>query len=355
MSKPTGVTSKVFTSNVSSTKDFGNTLQSNNIYNRSDIKWYSKYNRFGCIDPYNSVTTTREYLFFTKPDLHICEPGTMNLNPELKGYPFFVDLLQRYPDVIKQLQSSIYRPKTTDSNVIMTLLSNSVKNTLDLPGISASSVDTGTNIFGTSIDYRGDGYISDEKHTFSLEFEDTRYLELYHLFKAYEEYERLKRIGVVTPPNVGNATKSKSGYAYSKYIQNKELHDMFGIYKFVVDEDYENIIYYAYLCGVDFESVPRDSFSDMKVDGGLRYSVSFKAAFVEDMTPEIIYDFNKLIMDNMIVPKTYLPIYDSNNDSVDGRWSTVPIIELARKSNYAPGVWLGPNNMDHHYKLKWRI
>ena len=110
---------------------------------------------------------------------------------------------------------------------------------------------------------------------------------------------------------------------------------MFGIYKFVVDEDYENIIYYAYLCGVDFESVPRDSFSDMKVDGGLRYSVSFKAAFVEDMTPEIIYD--------------------SNNDSLDGRWATVPIIELARKSNYAPGVWLGPNNMDHHYKLKWRI
>ena len=93
----------------------------------------------------------------------------------------------------------------------------------------------------------------------------------------------------------------------------------------------------------------------MKVDGGLRYSVGFKAAFVEDMTPEIIYDFNKLIMDNMIVPKTYLPIYDSNNDSVDGRWATVPIIELARKSNYAPGVWLGPNNMDHHYKLKWRI
>ena len=354
MAKTTGVASGTFSRDITNISDFGPVLQSNNIYNRSDIQWYSKYNRFGCIDPYNGVTTTREYLFFTKPDLHICEPGTMTLNPELKGYKFFDDLLHRHPDVVKQLQSSIYSPKTSGSNVFMTLLSNSVKNTLDLPGVSASSIDTAVNIFGTSIEYRGDGYTSDEKHTFNLEFEDTRYLELYHLFKAYEEYERLKRIGVVTPPD-GNASKSKSKHFYTKYTQNRELHDLFGIYKFVVDEDFETIIYYAYLCGVDIETVPRDSFSDMKVDGGLRYSVGFKAAFVEDMNPEILYDFNKLIKDNMIVPTTNLPIYNSATSSVDGRWATVPIIEMKRKTDYAAGVWLGPSNMEYEYKLRWRI
>lgn len=51
------------TTDLSNTKDFGLVMQSNNIYNRTDIKWYDKYNRFGVIDPYNAVTTTKEYLF----------------------------------------------------------------------------------------------------------------------------------------------------------------------------------------------------------------------------------------------------------------------------------------------------
>ncbi len=355
MKSTSGVKSGAFTQNISSEKDFGRVLQANNIYNRSDIKWYDRYNRFGVLDPYNAVTNTKEHLFFTKPDLHICEPGTMNLNPELKSYSFFVDLLNRYPDVVKQLQSSIYSSKTSEKNVFMTVLSNSVKNTLDLPNIQASTIETATNIYGTSIDYRGEGYTSDEKASFSLEFEDSKYLELYHLFKAYEEYERLKHMGIITPPNVDNVKLSKSGYAYSKYIRDRNLHDQFSIFKFILDEDYETIMYYAHLCGVFIETVPRDSFSDIKTEGGLTYSVSFKANFVEDMNPAILYDFNRIISDNMVVPDTELPIYDSKNDSVDGRWAKVPYISKKLKSDYGAGVWLGPSGMKYDYKLKWRL
>ena len=231
----------------------------------------------------------------------------------------------------------------------MTVLSNSVKNTLDLPGITAGNIETGVNIYGSSIDYRSDGYLSDEKHSFTLEFEDTKYLELYHLFKAYEEYERLKKFGIVSPPDVENTGK------YTRYHKFRELHDQMAIYKFVLDEDYETIIYYACLYGVYFETVPRDSFSDMKVDGGLRYSISMKAAFVDDMNPQILINFNKLIKDNMIVPTTKLPVYNSQYDSVDGRWASIPLITMKPKANYAAGVWLGPNNMSHNYKLTWRI
>lgn len=352
--KTVGVKSGVFSSDIYNS-DFGHVFQSNNIYNRSDIKWYTKYNRFGVLDPFNGLTTTREYLFFVKPDLHICTPGTMNLNPELENYPFFKDLIKRYPDIVEQLQFSIHSPHNSKQNVFMTVLSNSVKNSLDLPGISANSIDTGTNIYGSSIDYRGDGYLSDEKHSFTLEFEDTRYLEIYALLKAYEEYERLKKIGVVSPPNKGNATVSKSGYAYTDYHRYRELHDQFGIYKFIVDEDYETIVYWAYLCGVYFETIPRDAFSDLKVDGGLRYSVGMKAAFVDDMNPLILQNFNRIIENNMVVPKTKLPVYNQEHDSVDGRWATVPYITMKKKSDYKPGVWLGPSNMQHIYKLTWRI
>lgn len=342
------------TTDLSNTKDFGLVMQSNNIYNRTDIKWYDKYNRFGVIDPYNAVTTTKEYLFFTKPDLHIYEPGTNKLNSELSNYPFWQDLNNRYPKVIEQLQLSRYASKS-QNNVFMTILSNAVKNTLDLPGVSASTIETATNIYGSSINYRGDGYIEDENVTFTLEFEDSKYLEIYHLLKAYEEYERLKKQGIVSPPNVGKNPVSKSGFAYTNYHKNRELHDQFGIYKFVVGEDFETLVYWAYIYGAYFKSVPRDSFSDLKVDGGLRYTVDFGGWLVDDMNPDILLNFNKLIMNHMRVPSRILPIYNTQKHMIDGRWATVPLISMRRREKVSATAWNNPSGMKYDYVLKWRI
>ena len=49
-------------------------LKSNLVYNRQDLQWYSTFNRFGFLDPYNNLSQSKEYLFFTKPDCHIFEP-----------------------------------------------------------------------------------------------------------------------------------------------------------------------------------------------------------------------------------------------------------------------------------------
>lgn len=351
-----GVKSTAFkTTDLHNTGDFGPVMQSNNIYNRSDMQWYDKYNRFGVLDPYNGVTTTKEYLFFTKPDLHIYEPGTNKLNPELSNYPFWQDLNNRYPKIIDQLQLSHYAPNTSSNNVFMTILSNAVKNTLDLPGLSASTIENSTNIYGTTINYRGDGYTEDENMSFTLEFEDTKYLEIYQLLKAYEEYERLKRRGMITPPNVGKAPVSKSGIAYTNYHKYRELHDQFGIYKFVVGEDFETLIYWAYIYGAYFKSVPRDAFSDLKVDGGLRYSVEFGGWLVDDMNPDILINFNKLIRDNMNVPSTNLPVYNTSKHMVDGRWAKVPLISMRKKQNVKATAWTNPTGMQYDYVLKWRV
>lgn len=353
----------IFTGGFCSDKKVKSIMNSNNLYNRSDIEWYTKFNRFGCLDPYNSLTNTREYLFFTKPDLHICEPGTGQMNPELNNNSFFTELFNRYPSVISQLQESAgifgASGEYGDNYPFMNVLSNSVKNTMDMPEISSGMVDNAATLYGTSIEYRGDGFSSDEKHDFSLEFEDTKYLELYHLFKAYEEYERLKNVGLITPPNIDFApVDEESGYCYSYYIKNKVLHDQFAIYKFIVDEDYETIIYYAVAQGVTIKSVPREAFSDIKPDGGLRYSVNFVAQFVFDMEPWILTNFNALINRKMGYDNstpTYLPVYNFNEGRVDGRWAVSPYIVRKLQSDYNPGVWLGPSSMMYDYKLKWRI
>lgn len=355
LERTTAQKSGIFTDDISSMNDMGSVFQSSNIYNRQDIEWYTKFNRFGVLDPYNSLTNTKEYLFFTKPDLHIYTPGTKTLNPQLANEPFFVELQKRYPDVITQLQRSAETGNSFRYPFI-NILSNSVKNTMDLQEIQADEVDTPATIYDTRLSYRGDGFSSDEALEVTLEFEDTKYLELYHFFKAYEEYERLKRIGKVSPPNVSGAPESAEGYNFNSYIENKELHDQFGVYKFIVDEDYETIVYYAYGVGVYPKTVPREAFSDLKLDGGLRYQVPFKIQFLDDMKPYILGQFNELIADSIgsdVAKAKFIEIYNSSTHSVDGRWALAPWI--VKKNRSSAKQWLGPSSMEYEYKLKWRI
>ena len=328
--------------------DMNDVLWANGIYDRSDIQWYSKFKRFGVLDPYNSINKTREYLFFTKPDLNLVIPRTGTLNPELSNQPYFVELLERYPDVIAQLQHS---NGIGDQGPFMAVLSNSVKNTLELDGITSSVIDTPSTIYGTAYNYRGWGFNSDEKKEFSLEFEDTRYLEVYNLIKAYEEYERLKHLGMVTPPNINNDPVI-NGKCFSYYIKNKILHDQFSVYKFIVDEDGETIIYYAKLWGVFFKNVPRDAFSDMNTDGGLKYAVEFEAAFVDDLNPTILTDFNSIVSP-YITNTSDLPIYNKEKRMINGAWAKMPVVAKVTKKNGS--VWDAPNTMKHTYKLKWRV
>lgn len=335
-------------SDIASDNALNSVLQANGLHSKLNMETYSKFNRFGRIDPYNSITGCREYLFFTKPDLHIVEPYSDILNEELKNQPYFVELKERYPDVISQLQES---NGIGDNGPFMALLSNTVNNTLDLQAISSSVIDNPQTIYGTSYNYRGWGYTSDEKVEFSLEFNDTKYLEVYNLFKAYEEYERLKHLGMVTPPNIDGADVV-NGKSFNYYIRNRILHDQFSVYKFIVEDDGKTIIYYAKLWGVFIKSVPRDAFSEIKAENGITYSVDFEAAFIDDMNPVILQDFNKLV--SPYIDKTVdLPIYNSKTRTIDGTWARIPIVLKVLKKNNK--IWNGPSKMNHGYELKWRV
>lgn len=255
-----------------------------NLFTKNEIKTglYNKTFRFGLLNPYGAIASAREYLFFTKPDLHILnmnDDGTlanMNLNSVLADIPFWVDLWNtRRETTIKSLQIS-----SAGSDPFNHLLQNQIASNLDVPGLSSEMIDTPTNMYGVGYSYRGSSEASDDNPEFSLEFKDTRYLDTYMYFKAYEEYETLKHHGVISP----------SKY----YITNKILHDQFAIYKFIVDEDMETIIYYGKMYGVTPKSLPRDVFSNPNFDNGISYSIDFKAAFYEDMKPDILADFNSL-------------------------------------------------------------
>lgn len=339
---------------------FKSLLNSNLIYSRDDIQLYSKFSRFGYLDPYNRLGPTREYLFFVKPDLHIWEPGTIDLNGQLSSYTFFYELNQNYPYVIQMLQKSAgtYGDSKSAKTPFIPILTNSVRSTLDLDDLTADEMESASTMYGSKILYRKHTFSQDENVDFTLEFEDTKYLEIYNLVKAYDQYNRLAQFGIVDPPNIDKQVNS-GGWNYNSYVKNRELHDAMGIYKIIVDGDYETIIYAAYLCGVYIKNVPRSSFSDITSSGDpLKYTISFHAFSVEDQDPAILVDFNNLISTaydtNGEAPGEELPIYDTDMDRINGEWATCPWIVRTYKKNVSDSAWLGSKGMRYKYKLKWR-
>lgn len=300
-----------------SSDDIKALLQSSGIYDRLAVaNSYNLFTRFGIMDPYNEMTTTKEYVFITKPDLNLFQ-GT-GINPSIANNSYLVDMYNRFNPVMKQLS---YNSSKSNGPFIQ-LLSNMIVGGLDLPGISADNIETNANIYGTSISYRGSSYKSDEKFGFSMEFKDSKYLEVYNLFKIYDEYERLKRLGFVMPPNIN-------------YIYRRMLHDKMSIYKFVVAEDGMTLIYWARLMGVTFDSVPREAFGDMTNNEGQRLTVSCSADFVEDMGLRILSDFNTIISESYsdIYNKPDLPIYNKEIQASEGRWALTPYIAHTSYSN----------------------
>ena len=283
-------------------------LQARGIYDRIGLGWDKQFSRVPIADPYNSTTTTFEYVFFVKPDLHIMENGSPNTELTNRS-AFFADAIDRYPHIVDQLQFS--HSMSRSGGVLCPLLTNALNGSLELPGITAKTIETPQNVYGTKMEYRGSSYESDEGFDFSLDFKDTKFLEVYMWFKMYDEYEKMKWKGQVTP------TKES-------YITNKILHDQIAIYKFIVAEDGMTLLYWARLMGAFPTSVPRDTFSS-KIEGELTYSTNWHCQFVSDMDPTILTDFH-----NITTPYrgtiSYLPLYDSVNHRFNPTWAKLPII-----------------------------
>lgn len=313
--------------------DFQFEIESNGLYSRRNIEWYDKFERVPSLDPYNPVTVTREYVFYTKPELNIFN-GTV-LNPALANIPYFVDMYRRMPDVLRQWQksaSTVGKP----ASPFMNLLSNSGDSNLSLPSIDSNDIESSANIIGTKINYRLSSIVSDNDHVLSIQYKDTKYLEVYNLFKVYDEYERLKARGIVAPDR--------------RFTINKVLHDQIAIYKFIVDADGETIIFYAKYTGCYPKNVPRDTFSDLPSSGGLSFSVDWKCNFVEDSDPMILAEFNHLV-NNYTSGTRYSPLYNLSKNMVEREWVRVPYIESPDSSNRS----INKVNQIARPKLKWRV
>lgn len=306
-------------------------IESDFIQNTSNMHWLNKFNRFSYLDPYNTLTHNKEYIFITKPDLHLFENFNPNvLNKEIDDNIFFFDMFNRYRHVMKQLQYSVDK-----SNPYMCILSNSVASSMELPAINSLESESAENIYGDKISYRHGSESGDVGFEFSLEFHESKHLEIYNLFKMWDKYYEMKSKGRVTPPD-------------ENYIINMELHDQVAIYKIIVGEDLETIIFFAKYYGVYPKSLPRDVFGSLD-DGELKLSIDFKSSFVIDNDPIILMDLNQTSYGNNTNDVSLSRIWDHKNDKINHKWVGKPYVVRCENIHNGENI---PGSKGK-YKLKW--
>ena len=321
--------------------DMKKLMRAQGIYDRYEMNWHKKFARFGVLDPYNTLTRTREYVFITKPDLCILD-SSGKLQSVLSQSAFFNDVVKRYKQGAAQLCSSY----SSGDGPFMTILSNALTSHLDIPGISAQMIETAGNVYGTKISYRGTSIQSDQDHDFSLEFEETKHLDIYMLFRMYDEYEKLKWRGVI------DFTKEATG-RWQNYIVSKVLHDQVTMYKFVVADDGYRIVYWARVTGCTPTSIPRDAFSNFDDPVQQKITVGWKGHFVRDMDPVIIHQFNKLVLpyvttDSGSTMKPDLPLFDMDTHTINGEWASMPYIDVRNVNDSRRG-----ESNRREYYLRW--
>lgn len=295
------------------------TLRANGIFEPRDMDFNRGFYRFPRNDPYNYVDGAREYLFFTKPDLPL-----LDMNGELLEDAAKVSYFRNLADSPGYRKSvfwnlcSHYGNAHADSRIdrcpFMRILSNRKTSNMDVPDINVEEMETAVNMFGSKIYYPKSSMSSDENVDFSIEFEDTKFLEIYHLFKTWDYYRQLKWLGILGPAaNIPKIDEASYNH-YAQYCYYKILYDHISVYKFLVSTDGNTILFMSKGIGVYPKTISRSSFSEIQDRGPLKITIGFKiSGWLEDSTPNIVADFNTLIENWIVGGETKEPPWQGNN------------------------------------------
>ena len=342
-------------------EDYSNMLYGSTLTAPEDMlnNRFNKFSRYGYLDPtHELVTGTREYLFFSRPDLHLVETGEpYKMYSKLKNIPFFIEAFNRYKLSYYSLQQYFkgnagtrdYGGVNIDfSNKFIPLLSNMVTSTFDLPDITATDVLNNQNLYQINTSYREGSIASDLQYDFTLEFKDTKYLDVYMLFKIYDEYFRAKYMEEIMPTRYD-------------YIINKIYPEALSIWKVIVD-DTGRIMYWAKATGCTPMSVPRGTISN--IEGNIKFSVNWKAQFVKDMDPINLAELNYLTSRSMNISAYSSSItkaianWGEINTITDGKtWVGLPLVMTSDGKIFKGGsLRTGQNTNDksvEFHRLLW--
>lgn len=306
----------------------------NNLFTKKQIdsNRFTKFSRFGLLDPYHTNTFSREYLFFTRTDLNIFQSdGT--LNPALQNNNYFSGAVLTNKRSLECLQDTNMKNSKNRQPTWNFLLSNQVSSNLDMPAATAEMTQHNQNLYGISQSFRDSSRATEYSFEFNLEFNDTEDHDVYHFFKAYNEYCNLEYERDLLP--------------HKKYLEYPNRYKEFSIYKVVVN-DYNKIIYYGKHIGVTIKALPSDAMNDH--EGPIKFSVPMHTFHAIEFNPYILAEINLLSSraagdfgnSTAELNAQLIPSYNKEYNTANKDWAAVPFIQ----AEVINGKYI--------YYLKWR-
>lgn len=228
--------------------------------------------------------------FFTTPMMNF---SATNYNRDT----YFSFMQTNYPDLYGSLSaidptgSGSYSPS---GSPFIKVLSNTFKG-LDGKDFSAKTIDIGETFYGYKQTLPGPNIDSVVGDTVNIKFTDQKNMPIINLHKLWMEYIEYVSRGFFVP--------------YDAIREKNEIDFVTTIYYFVLDFDFQTILYFSRYVGAAPILTPLASLTSSIGEGrdipilSFDYSYSLK----QDLTPDILIDFNR------IVQNTYVNLRGSTN------------------------------------------
>lgn len=271
------------------------------------------YNRFKIPTLDDVLTKAFGHVFFTRPDCNIIKyNGSDNyaLQDTVKSNPDFLQAFNHRPFILMQLSQSI-----GVNHQFMMLPSNRVNN-FESKDINLESDTYGKTYQGNTIAYAKTTEKSTASSEVSMNFFDSRNLDLSKMFHLWVEYISKVRKGIFRPAET--------------HLFNKELDYASSAYYILTAENGEDIIFWTKLYGIFPTNVPLSPYSWQRgqVITNPELNVTFAYSFKRDWYVDIVTEFNM----NSYPGYTYLKTYDKNIMSVGNTWVGAPFIETVEQN-----------------------
>lgn len=276
-------------------------------------KLTSSYNRFKLANPNDVLTRGFPHVFFTRPDCNFFDSSNKTkLRNRAASDPNVSYAHAHKPELLNMLS----QVSDTDWNW---LLSNKATS------FQTSDESIGNDTYGTtyhknSIAYGKSNRESKAAGSFSIDFADTKDLDILHLTKLWTDYIDKVYHGVWKPKR--------------KYIWGKILDYACSCYYIITAEDGETIIFWSKYYGVFPVNIPSSSYSWNAGSPIFQQNlnITFQYSFKEDFNPAAMVEFNLNSRIQDLNRIKYAATYNPNLGTTGYTWVGKPFIELCSGS-----------------------
>ena len=281
-------------------------------YKKLYNKLMSSYNRFKLANPNDVLSRGFPHVFFTRPDCNFFSSKN-KLVKNVSSNPNVSYAFAHKPELLEMLSQ-------TSNNDWNWLLSNKASS------FQTSDESIGNDVYGTtfhknSIAYGKSNRESKAAGSISIEFADTKELDILHLMKLWTDYIDKVYHGNWRPK--------------SKYIWKKILDYACSCYYIITAEDGETIIFWSKYYGVFPVNVPSSAYSWSTGSPIQQQSlnITFQYSFKEDFNPATMVEFNMNSKIKDLDRISYVDTYNPNLGTTGYTWVGKPFIELQSKTN----------------------